>query len=186
MRNGIFVVLVLFSVACKENYDAPCRKVVTNYVDFTASELVMWPYKANDTLQFVNQLGDTVHFYNTVINHWYDLFSQPNNPECADDSIGYENRFVATTDTVNMFSFYTDIQMLPEIVTVSTSTTNWEFRFSAFYSKDSANFDTLYYSGNKFAQVYALKATNGDSLYYAPKHGIIRYATPVKKLTLLK
>ena len=186
MRKGIFVVLVLFSIACKQNYDAPCRKVLTTYVDLTSYDLLLWPYKSLDTLQFVNQLGDTVHFYNTVINHWYDLFAQPNNPECADDSIGYENKFMATTDTVNTFSFYTDIQTIPQKVTVSTSLQNWEFRFSALQSKDSANYDTLYYLGNKYAQVYTLKAPNGDSLYYAPNHGIIRYATSIKKLTLLK
>ncbi len=150
MKFGVLFILFLGVFSCKPDYDAPCRASHTEHLDLGNSHLNLWPFSGNDSLYYTNQNGDTLLFESTPIDHWYTLEAYTNNPECPQDYYAFENKFVVVTDSLNLFSFHSNISLQPELVTVKASGQDYLFRFSALESPDSAAFDSLQYHGQTF------------------------------------
>lgn len=185
MRNGIFILLVLLVVSCKRNYDAPCRDSYIYYHDLNTAQLAVWPFVSMDTLYYIDEFGDSLTFRCNQVNRWYTYVAIPNNPECANDSNAYENRSIPFTCSQIFKSFYTDIQQLENIVSITGQNHNqyWEYGIPALMNSDSATFDSLSFYGYSFKHIYVAIAANGDSMYYSPTHGMVRLQSSNKTLT---
>lgn len=182
MRKGIFMVLVALAIGCKPNYDAPCRLPVTYYQYLDGFELYFWPFTTRDTLIYLTQANDTLRFIPGTIAQSFTSFPYHNNPECPDDSLGYENRTLPFIDSVNLSrTFVTFISKSDALIRfgidVHTFTWPWEK-----LDPDSATFDSLQYFGVNYPAVFT-QVANGDSLYFNLSKGVVRYSSPAYKMT---
>ncbi len=182
-----FVIAVCTLIySCKGNYDAPCRAIHTDPQELNSAEAGLWHFHFQDTLYYSNGNSDTLFLMQTAFGSTYKTFPMPNNPECADDSIGYEIRAALFSDSLNTFAFFTSADKYNAKVTLSINTQNYTWPFSRLSNSDSTDYDSLQFAGRTFMNVFVEKAANGDSVYYTILNGLIRYKSSTAEVNLAK
>lgn len=166
-------------VACKSDYDAPCRnQAVQQTFKLTSADAARFPYQKGDTIGFVSAQSDTIIFYvDTLVS--YDIYKTTTvkgNPECPPDVDAYHSvqaRLRDAAKTVAMsitFSKSTD----SAIVQLPGNTIGFPI---LFIGDSLLRFsDSVEVVNRKFYKVNTIVSSNGDTLMVNASNGIVRFS----------
>lgn len=184
MRACLMVVILVVLVGCKPNSDTPCRAPERFDINLAGTELSWWPFKSHDTLYYFTGT-DTLRMVSGEMQIGFDATAYPNNPECADDSLGYESRSILYLDSIHGFQLTTSIHLLDSEVRLAPAGIAHSFTFSKLFAGDYISYDSLSYFGTTYYGVLLSVSTLNDSVYYSTSKGIIRYKGSTQTMTLL-
>jgi hypothetical protein len=97
VKKALWLIHICLIAACNPNYDAPCRDpVISEQQTIPAYISAIFPYGAKDTLVFKDVNNDSLIFTSTFFNNtpFRQRANKPNNPDCPNDWILFENKFV--------------------------------------------------------------------------------------------
>jgi hypothetical protein len=167
---------VLAATGCKPDSDVPCRNPYIDPIEFYSDDLAKIPFSGKgDSLYYVGATGDSLLCVGADKTTSYTTFPVKNNPECADDSIGYLIYQFTYADSLNKLRFSATAYNYDTLLTIAVNNSLFKLPFYTIGVNDSLTyFDSLSFGNKMFYQVKAyINDHPGDSLYYNTTYGMV-------------
>ena len=185
LHPALFVAVLFCSTAVQFSCDdpKPCPKADTITYNLSAAEKAFIPYKGHETLTFVSNLGDTMHFYGQGRKTHYEKDDWTSG-DCPGPYFELEN------DEASFKSDSAGWGKMRVLSFMNSGNNNFvEINFDEFESTYLTGADTAIINGRKYYPVSkcfgSLEDQRSVGIYYSPNEGVIKFNFLTKQWALM-